>query len=113
MSIDRAAKSLTWARGLQYEDGDFAHSVRDHALIAQAEATIALVEQARIANLIALARIRVDGFEDEAATLRDAGVYRLLTLTEVDVQGFESIEREEHWVLADDVAAALGIGGAS
>lgn len=55
--IDHAAearKHIDWAHTQQEQDGEFEFSVRDNALIAQAEATLALVEQQRIANLIAL-----------------------------------------------------------
>ena len=55
--IDHAAearKHIDWAHEQQEQEGDTGNVVRDDALIAQAEATLALVEQQRIANLIAL-----------------------------------------------------------
>ena len=55
--IDHAAEArqhIEWAHEQQGVDGEFEFSVRDNALIAQAEATLALVEQQRIANVIAL-----------------------------------------------------------
>ena len=56
--IDHAAearKHIDWAHEEQSVEGSWEYSVRDYALIAQAEATLALVEQQQIANLIALA----------------------------------------------------------
>lgn len=53
--IDHAAearKHIDWAHAQQGNDGEFDYSVRDNALIAQAEATLALVEQQRIANVL-------------------------------------------------------------
>lgn len=54
--IDHAAearKHIEWAHEQQSAEGDTGNVVRDDALLAQAEATLALVEQQRIANLIA------------------------------------------------------------
>jgi len=55
--IDHAAearKHIDWAHDQQGRDGEYDSSVRDNAILAQAAATLALVEQQRIANLIAL-----------------------------------------------------------
>ncbi|MBB3158216.1 hypothetical protein FHS07_001912 [Microbacterium proteolyticum] len=55
--IDHAAAArqrIEWANKQQEAEGEFDFSVRDNAILAQAEATLALVEQTRIANLIAL-----------------------------------------------------------
>lgn len=49
-----ARKHIEWAHEQQSEEGKFEFTVRDNALIAQAEATLALVEQQRIANLVTL-----------------------------------------------------------
>lgn len=58
--IDHAAearKHIDWAHEQQEQEGDMGNVPRDNALLAQAEATLALVEQQRIANLIALATV--------------------------------------------------------
>lgn len=57
--IDHAAearKHIEWAHDQQEKEGDMGNVPRDDALLAQAEAILALVEQQRIANLIALAK---------------------------------------------------------
>jgi len=48
-----ARQHIEWAHEQQASDGEYEHSVRDMALLAQAEATLALVEEQRTANLIA------------------------------------------------------------
>lgn len=48
-----AQKHIDAAHRQQANDGEYEFSVRDNALLANAEATLALVEQQRIANLIA------------------------------------------------------------
>lgn len=56
--IDHARSAqdhIDWAHDQQAAEGSFEFSVRDNALIAQAHATLALAEQQRIANRIALA----------------------------------------------------------
>ncbi len=65
--IDHAAeavKHIEWAHDQQGTDGEFDFTVRDNALIAQAEATLALVEQQRVANLIAYAQFSWTGDDD-------------------------------------------------
>lgn len=52
-----AQKHIEWAHIQQSQDGEFPHTVRDNALLAQAEATLYLAEQQRIANLIALGHL--------------------------------------------------------
>ena len=68
------------------------------SLLAQAEATLALVEQQRIANLVAL-----------ADTLREVPANQIV----VDARGVLFVYREHEmggWVeLHPDIAAALGI----
>lgn len=56
--IDHAAEArmhIEWAHDQQARMGEFDESVQHNATLAVAEATLALVEQQRIANLIALA----------------------------------------------------------
>jgi len=55
-AIDHAAearKHIDWAHEQQGRDGEYDWTVRDNALIAQAEATLALAEQQQTANRIA------------------------------------------------------------
>lgn len=55
--IDHAAEArmhIDWAHEHQEHEGITERTVTDTALLAQAEATLALVEQQRIQNLIAL-----------------------------------------------------------
>lgn len=63
-----AQKHIDAAHTQQADHGEYEFSVRDNALIANAEATLALVEQQRIANII-------------AAYDRDALVYPALSAT--------------------------------
>ena len=51
--VAEARKHIDWAHEQQEREGDMGNVVRDDALLAQAEATLALVEQQRTANLIA------------------------------------------------------------
>ena len=93
--IDHAAearKHIDWAHEEQSVEGSWEYSVRDYALIAQAEATLALVEQARIANLVGLLK---DTFASHQA---------LEALSDVaTAQSGQLIS------LRPDIAAALGI----
>ena len=73
--IDHAAeaqKHIEWAHEQQGEEGQFEESVQHNATLAVAEATLALVEQQRIANLIAL------------WNLSNASKFNLLTSAGVD-----------------------------
>ena len=77
--IDHAAearKHIEWAHEQQGEKGRFDETVQHNATLAVAEATLALVEQQRIANLIAVianaARMVADGTGSPEAYL---GVY--------------------------------------
>lgn len=56
--IDHAAKAqkrIQWINEWQEREGDTAETHLADAMVAQAEATLALVEQQRIASLVALA----------------------------------------------------------
>ena len=93
--IDHAAearKHIDWAHEQQSVDGCWEDSVRDYALIAQAEATLALVEQQRIANLIALAKETFAAHEASEA-----------------LGTFATAKHGEQIGLRPDIAAALGI----
>ena len=97
--IDHAAKAsqcIAWAHEWQLEEGSTAATENAYALIAQAEATLALGEQQRIANLIALAesgRTTVNGARAALSGLYDGAV--------------EDGSANMH--IRADVAAALGI----
>ncbi len=99
MSADRpdhvavAQAYISWAREVQHE-GITERSVTGLALIAQAEATLALVEQQRIANLIALGYGHTSPSGDVVGEARRALVER------------RSADRHQ---LRPDVAGALGI----
>lgn len=54
--VAEAMQHISWAHEQQEREGDMGNVPRDDALLAQVHATLALVEQQRIANLIALAR---------------------------------------------------------
>lgn len=58
--IDHPAEArmhIEWAHDQQARAGEFDESVQHNATLAVAEATLALVEQQRIANIIALVAV--------------------------------------------------------
>lgn len=73
--IDHAAearKHIDWAHEQQEREGDTGNVPRDDALLAQVHATLALVEQQRIANILATAHIDSRYFENgKIAELRE------------------------------------------
>ena len=93
--IDHAAearKHIDWAHEEQSVEGSWEYSVRDYAVLAQTHATLALVEQSRIANLVGLLK---DTFASHQA---------LEALSDVaTAQSGQLIS------LRPDIAAALGI----
>ena len=86
--IDHAAEAREWIDAAAGHPGAIST-----AILAQAEATLALVEQQRIANLIALAAMDPEGLGQSA--------YSALAAMSPD---------RRRTVLAPDIAAALGIG---
>lgn len=78
--IDHAAEAqrcIEWSRDWQLEEGCTETTGITYAILAQAEATLALVEQQRIANLIALAesgRTTVNGARAALSGLYDGAV---------------------------------------
>ena len=93
--IDHAAEArqhIDWAHEEQSVEGSWEYSVRDYALIAQAEATLALVEQQRIANLVALTKNTFAAHEAREA-----------------LSTFATAKFGEQIGLRPDIAAALGI----
>ena len=93
--IDHAAearKHIDWAHEQQSVEGCWEGSARDYALIAQAQATLALVEQQRLANVIALSRESFAAHEACEA-----------------LGTFATAKHGEQIGLRPDIAAALGI----
>ena len=86
--IDHAAEAREWIDAAARHPG-----ATSTAILAQAEATLALVDQQRIANLIALGQFRVG--PDELPPFRHL-VMRLANAYDVEP--------------TTDIAAALGIG---
>ena len=103
--IDHAAEARThieWTHDWQEEEGSTDAACIATPLIAQAEATLALVEQQQIANLIALGQLQVaSGMDGTYCPVGDGGAFRAL------------YPQGENSPLAPDIAAALGIGGDS
>ena len=105
--IDHAAKALQrimWVNEWQAREGDLPETHLADALVAQTEATLALAEQQRIANLIALAGMAEDDSKHEviAGTL---GIEAVWTLATTKMIGPD----DEIEVVNPDIAAALGI----
>lgn len=100
--IDHAAEArihIDWAHEHQEREGITERTVTDTALLAQAEATLALVEQQRIANLIALSQA-LDGNGWQAAEPLDA------------IFAYRNAEPHDEFAglhLRPEIAAALGI----
>lgn len=88
-----ARQHIDWAHDTQAQEGTTDRSVTDLALLAVAEATLALVEQQRVANLIALS----DG-ERRLSGLAVDQVYTALHTGDRDAMH-----------LAPDIGALLGI----
>lgn len=113
--IDHAAEArrhIDWAHEQQEREGDMGNAPRDAALIAQVHATLALVEQQRIANLIALTAlagnpsIQESDF-DEGAELASAGLHALIEYA--PTPGTQISGPDEHPVIRADVREGLGL----
>jgi hypothetical protein len=93
--IDHAANAQAFLRSADGQAPDVATA---YAACAQAEAVLALVEQQRIANLIALGLLQIaSGLNGSYAPVGDGGSFRAL------------YPQGESSPLAPDIAAALGI----
>lgn len=101
--IDHAAEARThieWTHDWQEVEGSTDAANIATSLIAQAEATLALVEQQRIASLIALGQLQIaSGMDGTHTPVGDGGAFRAL------------YPQGENTPLAPDIAAALGIRG--
>lgn len=62
---NEARKHIEWAHEQQSKEGEYDTTVRDNAILAQAEATLALVEQQRIANIIAFQGVTGESYRAE------------------------------------------------
>jgi hypothetical protein len=93
-----AQKHIDAAHSQQSNDGEYEFSVRDNALIANAEATLALVEQQRIANII-------------AAYDKDALIYPAINATPyTERYALQRAERDRfEQRIATEVTAGVGI----
>ena len=104
--IDHAAKAsqcIAWATEWQREVGSNAATETTHALIAQTHATLALVEQQRIANLIALANAHhASKSYDDFEVARHAAVYALI---DYRWHGPDDVRP----IVLPNISAALGI----
>ena len=99
--IDHAGGAMThieYVHEWQGEAGDMEETQLANAFIAQAEATLALVEQQRIANLLAIACGTSEGAMSTVA--RDLAYMTL-------------IENGPDGMIRPEIAAALGIGAQS
>lgn len=95
--IDHAAE----ASRLLASSGPYGAPLLEASTAAQAHATLALVEQQRIANLIALSQAEDgNGWTSEQAI---AAVFR---------EHWDDEREQGHCTIAPNIAAALGIGGA-
>ncbi|MDN5964261.1 MAG: hypothetical protein L0K47_13480 [Acidipropionibacterium jensenii] len=95
--IDHAAEAREWIDAATRYPGAIGGAV-----LGVAEATLALVEQQRIANLIALAGINPR--DDEGLDMLRAEASNMLA------QWVPTSPDDEHPEIRPDIAAALGIG---
>lgn len=105
--IDHAARSRSRMEKTlsNYQTGEDAGAIVV-ALAALNDSTLALVEQQRIANLIALASMAEDDSKHEvnAGVLGNEAVWTLATTKMIGLD-------DEMEIVHPDIAAALGIGG--
>lgn len=110
--IDHAAEARGWLDYSANNNPDVDHRAIHAALLAQAEATLALVEQQRIANLIALAKLagRDEDVHEEVAAAAYGALNALIRYQDVP-NGHAG--PDEVAALRPDIAAALGIEAAT
>ncbi|MBW1639276.1 hypothetical protein G3H63_09355 [Microbacterium resistens] len=107
--LDHAAEAVRLIEG---GIGPSFDQTRDGIALAQAHATLALVEQQRIANLIALAALpNVNGFENEVYDARTEALMRGLLDTEAvpAVAGYGPAGIEERVFIRPDIREGLGL----
>ena len=101
--VAKACLYIEWATEWQRGVGSTAATETTHALIAQTHATLALVEQQRIANLIALANAHhASKSYDDFEVARHAAVYALI---DYRWHGPDDVRPIVH----PNISAALGI----
>lgn len=109
MTIDHAAEARRVLGNFPHDD---IRNNREALAWAQVHATLALVEQQRIANLIALAGLpTLDGFENEVYDARlDALMGGVLDREEAPaVPGYGPAGIDEHVIIRDDIKKGLGL----
>lgn len=113
MKIDHAAEAqriVEWEQNsaeavrIGWETADAQHAARLAA--AQVHATLALVEQLRIANLITLARGTVS-LSEEMSFLSDEAANGLMKREAVPATPFSG--PDEHFAFRDDIREGLGL----
>lgn len=100
--IDHAAearKHIEWAHEQQAVDGEFTESVHHNATLAVAEATLALVEQQRIGNLIAASQM-------EGGPYKDANSW---TVNAHDADGRYESDEDANVFLRREIREGLGL----
>jgi len=106
--IDHAAearKHLGWVG--EFDEGDSQDWPLVNATVAQVHATLALVEQQRIANLIALAAGRSDSFEEALPILYDEAAAALMEF--VQSGGSQVSGPEEFPEIRREIREGLGL----
>ena len=100
LTAAEARQHIDWAHDAQASEGHTDRSVTDLALLAVAEATLAVAEQQRIANLLAIYHAGPEGSSSVEA--RNAAYRAIHDCTTLDADP-----------LRPEIAAALGIGGSA
>lgn len=95
--IDHAAEARDWLDRMPTDDAAWASAC---AQASQAEATLALVEQQRIANLVALSNVKL--------TMPGGGEATFIYAFDVDWVEIDDVSTPS-FTLRPDIAAALGI----
>lgn len=107
--IDHAAEArqhIDWAHDQQAQEGDMGNVPRDNALLAQAHATLALVEQQRIANVIALMQMQVE-CDEKTEELAAEAMLGLVAYERTQATPFGG--PDEVLVMHPDIREALGL----
>ena len=100
--VDIAVGLIRYINEWQDEAGDTPETNLASAILAQVHATLAVAEQQRISNLIALAGLQSDHDQDEF--VRAEALYSL-------IQSVPHGMDDEHSEIRPDIARALKIGG--
>lgn len=104
--VDHAANARAWLVGAEDRDVPPGPVATSFGVIAQAHATLALVEQQRIANLIALSGLNY-ALEEEMGELGNEAANRLMSRESTPVTPFSGPDEIVTWRV--DVREALGL----